>query len=315
MLERMSWQLYPCWLCCDGCNILFRTPGRPVIEVSIEKIEYLRNLRFTWTKISEILGVSRSTLYRRLDEEGVNLTCRYSNIDDHELDRTVESIKLTHPNDGERLLIGHLRRLNIILPRSRVRASIHRVDPINTAIRRSLAIRRRVYYVSGPNSLWHIDGHHKLIKYRFVVHGGIDGYSRTVVYLHCSTNNTAPTVMASFSDAVSKYGLPVQVRSDRGGENIDVWRYMLQQSNSESAVVVGASTHNQRIERLWRDVHRCVGSVYGDLFRQMEDEEKLDCLNEVDMFCLHTVFLPRINNTLTHLLNAGTITHCQLHTT
>ena len=168
MLERMSWQLYPCWLCCDGCNILFRTPGRPVIEVSIEKIEYLRNLRFTWTKISEILGVSRSTLYRRLDEEGVNLTCRYSNIDDHELDRTVESIKLTHPNDGERLLIGHLRRLNIILPRSRVRASIHRVDPINTAIRRSLAIRRRVYYVSGPNSLWHIDGHHKLIKYRFV---------------------------------------------------------------------------------------------------------------------------------------------------
>ena len=104
--------------------------------------------------------------------------------------------------------------------------------------------------------------------------------------------------MASFSDAVSKYGLPVQVQSDRGGENIDVWRYMLQQSNSESAVVVGASTHNQRIERLWRDVHRCVGSVYGDLFRQMEDEEKLDCLNEVDMFCLHTVFLPRINNTL-----------------
>ena len=115
----------------------------------------------------------------------------------------MKSIKESHPNDGERLLIGHLRSLGIILPRSRIRASIHRVDPINTAIRRSIAIRRHVYCVSGPNSLWHIDGHHKLIKYRFVTHGGIDSFSRTIVYLRCSTNNTAPTVLASFADAVS----------------------------------------------------------------------------------------------------------------
>ena len=40
-----------------------------------------------------------------------------------------------HPNDGERLMIGHLRQREIILPHKRVRASIHRVDPINTAIR------------------------------------------------------------------------------------------------------------------------------------------------------------------------------------
>ena len=73
---------------------------------------------------------------------------------------------------------------------------------------------------------------------------------------------------------------------------------MLEWTNSDSAVVVGASTHNQRIERFWRDVHRCVSSVYGDLFRIMEDDEKLNCLNEVDLFCLHTVFLPRINDHL-----------------
>ena len=282
---------------CLVCVVyLCRIPGRPLLEISVEKIEYLRHLRFSWTKIADILGVSRSTLYRRLDREGIDLTTTYSNINDHELDRIVKSIKESHPNDGERLLIGHLSSLGIILPRSRIRASIHRVDPINTAIRRSIAIQRRVYCVSGPNSLWHIDGHHKLIKYRFVTHGGIDGFS--IVYLRCSTNNTAPTVLASFADAVSKYGIPNQVRSDQGGENVDVWRYMLEQTNSDSAVVVGASTHNQRIERLWRDVHRCVSSVYGDLFRIMEDDEKLNCLNEVDLFCLHTVFLPRINDHL-----------------
>ena len=269
-----------------------------MLEVSFEEIEYLRGLRFTWTKIAEILGISRSTLYRRLEREGVDLTCTYSDISNTELDRIVESIKLAHPNDGERLMIGHLHRLGYKVPRSRVRASIHRVDPINTVIRRSVTIRRRVYCVEGPNSLWHIDGNHKLIKWRLVIHGGVDSFSRTIVYLHCSTNNEASSVMTSYLDAVSMYGLPDQVRSDQGGENIEVWRYMLEQHQSESAVLVGSSTHDERIERMWRDVYRCVGVLYADLFREMEADGRLSCLNEVDLFCLHSVFLPRINDSL-----------------
>ena len=269
-----------------------------MVEISIYDIEYLRGLRFTWTRIAEILGVSRSTLYRRLHEENIDHRCSYEDISDGELDCLVSTIKLSHPNDGERLMIGHLHRLGVVLPRARVRASIHRCDPVNTALRRSITIRRRVYHVNGPNSLWHIDGHHKLIKWRFVLHGGIDGYSRTVVYLHCSTNNQASTVLTSFIDAVGKYGLPEQVRSDHGGENVQVWRYMMEQHHSESAVLVGSSTHNERIERLWRDVHRCVAVLFADLFRGMEAEGILSCLNEVDLFCLHWVFLPRINRVL-----------------
>lgn len=237
-------------------------------------------------------------MYRRLEQEGIDRSSSYSNITDNDLDRAVESIKQSHPNDGERLMIGHLHRLGIRIQRSRVRASIHRVDPISTAIRRSRAIRRRVYHVEGPNSLWHIDGHHKLIRWRLVVHGGIDGYSRTIVYLQCSTNNFASTVMTSFYQAVCNYGVPDQTRSDLGGENVEVWRYMIEQKHSESAVVVGSSTHNQRIERLWRDTHRCVCVLYADLFREMEADNRLSSLNEVDLFCLHSVFLPRINKDL-----------------
>lgn len=268
------------------------------MEVSIEEIEYLRGLRFTWTKIAILLGISRSTLYRRLEEEGINLTSTYSTIADNDLDRVVVAIKREHPNDGERLMIGHLRHIGIILPRSRIRACIHRVDPINTALRRSVTVRRRVYCVSGPNALWHIDGHHKMIKWRFVVHGGIDGYSRTIVFLRCSTNNRASTMMSAFYDGVTKYGLPNQVRSDRGGENMHVWHYMYDQHQSESGIIVGSSTHNERIERLWRDVHRCVAVIYADLFRRMEDDGNLDTLNEIDLFCLHVVYLQRINETL-----------------
>ena len=233
-----------------------------------------------------------------MEEEGISATERYSLITNDDLDRIVKSIKQEHPNDGERLMIGNLRHHGIIIPRSRIRASIHRVDPINTAIRRSVVIRRRVYYVSGPNALWHIDSYHKLIRWRFVVQGGIDGFSRTVVFLRCTTNNRAQTMMSAFYGAVVKHGLPTQVRSDCGSENVDVWRYMYDQHQSELAIIVGSSTHNVRIERLWRDVYRCVAVLYADLFRELEADGKLDPLNEVDLYCLHTVYLPRINETI-----------------
>jgi hypothetical protein len=266
--------------------------------LNTQKIEYLRSLGFTWTRIAQLLGISRATLYRHLEREGIDITHPYTVISDYDLDDVLREIKRVHVNDGERLIIGHLRHRGIFVPRSRVRASIHRVDPISTAIRKSVTIRRRTYYVEGPNSVWHIDGHHKLIKWRFVVHGGIDGYSRTIVYLHCSTNNRASTVLSSFCDGVTSYGVPDRVRSDRGGENIDVWRYMLEQHQSGSSVIVGSSTHNERIERLWRDVNRCVSVLFANLFREMEYDGRLSVLNEVDMFCLHTVFLPRINHAL-----------------
>ncbi|KAF8198607.1 hypothetical protein BJ912DRAFT_845473, partial [Pholiota molesta] len=36
------------------------------------------------------------------------------------------------------------------------------------------------YNVACPNALWHINGHHKLILWGIVIHGCVDGYSRTV---------------------------------------------------------------------------------------------------------------------------------------
>ena len=129
------------------------------------------------------------------------------------MDKVIEEIKETHANDGEVLMAGHLVTRGLLVPRSRLRASIHRVDPENTAARRSVTIRRRVYFADGPNAIWHIDGNHKLIRWRFVVHGGIDGYSRTVVFLRCSTNNQASTVLVSFMEATEIHGLPYRVRS------------------------------------------------------------------------------------------------------
>ena len=272
--------------------------GRPSIDVDMRDIEFLRGLRFSWTKVAEVLGISRSTLYRRLSEEGITHEGTYSDISDNSLDDLIKEIKERFPNDGERMMIGHLTRRGILLQRSRIRASIHRVDPVNTAIRKSIALRRRVYHVDGPNCVWHIDGHHKLIRWGIVTHAGIDGYSRTITYIHCSNNNRAETVKSAFFLATQDYGLPEKVRSDLGGENMEVWRFMIEQHGSTTAIITGSSTHNERIERLWRDVHRCVTSLFYTLFYTLEDQGLLDCLNVVDTFCLQHVFLRRINEAL-----------------
>jgi hypothetical protein len=266
--------------------------------VDFDDIELLRGLNFTWCDIAAILGVSRSTVYRKIAEEGLSPALSYTSISDGELDQLIRNIKSTHPNDGERLMTGHLISRGIHIQRSRMRASIHRVDPVNTAIRRMVTIRRRVYYADGPNSVWHVDGHHKLIRWHFVTHGGIDGFSRTVVYLHCSGNNRSETVLSSFMDAVAFYGIPQKVRSDLGGENVEIWRYMIQQYASDSAVIVGSSTHNERIERLWRDVMRCVCSIFYETFKKMEEDGELEPTNLVDIHILHRVYIPRINAAL-----------------
>ena len=48
------------------------------------------------------------------------------------------------------------------------------------------------------------------------------GFSRLIVNLSCSTNNTASSLLANFMEAVGRHGWPSRVRADMGGENVDV---------------------------------------------------------------------------------------------
>ena len=72
------------------------------------------------------------------------------------------------------------------------------------------------------------DSHHKLIRWRIVTHGAIDGYSRLITCLCASTNNKASTVYELFLSAVQKHELPSLVRSDQVTENVLVAQLMIE---------------------------------------------------------------------------------------
>lgn len=98
--------------------------------------------------------------------------------------------------------------------------------------------------------MWHMDGNHKLIRWKFIIHGAIDGHSRLVVFLKCSTNNTA-AVFSSFITATQSYGVPKRLRTDLEGENVDAWQYMVDyHGGDERCVITGSSIHNERRETM-----------------------------------------------------------------
>ncbi|XP_067098396.1 uncharacterized protein [Osmerus mordax] len=64
------------------------------------------------------------------------------------------------------------------------------------------------------------------LRWRIVIHGGIDGFSRLVVFLKASNNNRSDIVMDLFSEAVAQFGVPSRVRCDYGGENNAICLFM-----------------------------------------------------------------------------------------
>ena len=104
-----------------------RGVGRPRYEmIPLPQLEFLRNtVRFTWSQMTEMLLISRTTLWRRVQNMEL-FSNRYTTISDAELDELIKEIRRGFPNSGISMMLGHLRNRNVFVQRERVRLSLVR---------------------------------------------------------------------------------------------------------------------------------------------------------------------------------------------
>lgn len=282
-------------------EVQFGAKGPPKFLISREHLQNLVSMQLSIPCIAQLLGVSIRTINRRLNEYGISIRDTYTKITDEELDNLVSSVKAESPHLGHRMMKGRLQALGHRVPWTRVWDSMHRVDSAGILSRMTQlrCVVRRTYSVQGPLHLVHIDSNHKLIRYGLVIFGAIDGYSRKIMYLGAATDNKASTALGFFHQSVERHGFPLRVRGDQGVENVEIARCMFSVRGCErGSFMSGKSVHNQRIERLWRDIWMAVTNIFYDVLHTLEEEGLLDPANSLHMFCCHYVFLPRLQASL-----------------
>ena len=139
--------------------------GRPKFDVPQYQLAALLESGFTGPQIASIVGVSLSTVRRRMAQFGLSVGEQYSQISNDGLDMLVVAIKEQFPTCGYKQMQGHLQSRGYRIQQIRVREAIMRVDPAGSVMRRLRALNRRRYHVPAPRSLWHMDSNHKLIRY------------------------------------------------------------------------------------------------------------------------------------------------------
>ena len=281
----------------SSCQTIYTgSTGRPALAIPRETLKLYLSYGFSLKKIADMFGTSSKTISRRVKLFNLRGEVpKYADISNESLDSIVSAVLHNFPNCGIRRMKGFLLGQGIRIQWSRVRSALWRTDPSGILLRTSQLniVNRRHYRVPGPRSLWHMDGNHKLIRWGFVIHGCVDGFSRRIMFLKCSTNNKAVTVLKLFQNAVQDFGLPSRVRGDQGTENIEVARYMFSHPSrgpGRASFIAGKSCHNKRIERFWRDLfHGCTFLFYY-IFCYLEDTGLLDISSANHLFCLHYVF-------------------------
>lgn len=128
-------------------------PGRPRYDFTADHINHCLNLGLNWQGIASLFGIDRRTLFRHRERLGIP-SRDYTTLSNERLMSIVRQILANTPNAGETYVRGSLCSRGLRVQRWRVRQVLQEIDPIGRCLRRSRAIRRRIYHVSGPNELW-----------------------------------------------------------------------------------------------------------------------------------------------------------------
>ena len=89
-------------------------PGRPPSQIEADVLEDLRGMGFTWTKIAQMFGASRWTLYRRVREFNLQDMTSFSSMADSQLDEIIREYLRQHGSTtGQTYIAGYIRSLRL----------------------------------------------------------------------------------------------------------------------------------------------------------------------------------------------------------
>ena len=128
------------------------------------------------------------------------------------------------------------------------------------------------------------------------IQGAVDGFSRKIIYLKATNSNSSMATAHHFVDACLQHHIPGRIRTDHGTENGLVKEFINSVNGDErNSCIMGKSTANERIERLWKDVFAQCGIEFYKLFYLLEERRLYDDESEIDRFCLQYVMLPTLD--------------------
>lgn len=109
--------------------------GRPSFDISYEQLQYLLNYDLSVPDIAAALGVSKSTIFRRLRRFGLSVKERWTAISEERLDRTIREIQVDFPNADYRRILLQLLVRGIKVSQLAVRSAMHKIDPEGVTMR------------------------------------------------------------------------------------------------------------------------------------------------------------------------------------
>lgn len=154
--------------------------GRPRKNIDRAFLEnmFSGNRGLTMKEVSEAINIHPKTLKNYLKFYG--LKKKFSNKTDVEIDNHLRLYRQHHPQAGLRYVTGYFRSLGHRFKRQRILEALHRTDGVGLRLRYRKQVSRPDYHSKRPNSLWSVDGHHKLILWGIIIAGIVDTYCRTV---------------------------------------------------------------------------------------------------------------------------------------
>ena len=259
-------------------------------------VDEMRMAGHSLRAISTTLGISGNSFY--LWRQSVGYVDPITRLKEEDLDTLLLDYIEENCHGGGCLLSDYVRSLGYSVSMGQIYQSILRIDPKGVMNHVSeMTLVRDDIVETGPLNCVHIGTNIKLKSWNLIIHGGIDERTRELMFLKCSDNNRAQTLHTEFLRSCIEYDtIPWNIRTDSGGENFLIHHFMDNVVGDGRAARL-ADKANQRITRFWEWLNVKVLAFYIRAFENLEDFG-FDIEDPLTLFCLHYLFIPRINEEL-----------------